>query len=75
MPAPSARITGVRWVAGRCRPGLSFAMAGSFHAVILPVKIFVMVAADSRSVFTWRPAVSLMLYIMAVPPATSGRYW
>ena len=50
-------------------------MAGSFQAVILPVKILVMVAAESRNVFTCLPAVSLTLYITAVPPATSGRYW
>ena len=75
MPAPSARITGVRCSFGSRRPGLSARMTGSSQFVTLPVKILAIVFEDRRRLFTCLPEASFRLYMMAVPPATSGRYW
>ena len=46
VPESSARCTGVIAVLGSFTPELSAAMAGSFHFLILPLKIFAMVSAD-----------------------------
>ena len=70
-PEPSERTTGMIRMAGRVRPGLSAAIAGSFHIVILLVKMPAMVAPDSRRLVTrWVPIVRL--YMNVVPPAVSG---
>ena len=44
VPESSERCTGVIFVAGRVTPGLSTAMAGSSHDVILPSKICAIVS-------------------------------
>src|ERR1700741_822047 len=54
-PAPSDRTTGTIGIAGRVRPGLSAAIAGSFHCVSTPVKIFAMLSPDSRRLVTRLP--------------------
>ena len=47
VPDSSERWTGVMSVSGRSAPGLSAAMAGSFHFVISPLKIFAVVSGAS----------------------------
>jgi hypothetical protein len=48
VPEPSDRITGMIRIAGRFSPGLSAAIAGSFHWVMTPVKILAMLSPDRR---------------------------
>jgi len=52
-------------------PGLSVAMAGSFHFVMAPVKILVMTSPLSRRFVTRLPPI-FRLYMKDVPPATMG---
>jgi len=47
VPEPSARWTAVIAFAGSVAFGLSAAIAGSFHSVIWPWKIFASVSAES----------------------------
>ena len=58
-------------MAGRVRPGLSLAIAGSFQRVILPVNRAATFAPDSRRLVTRLPPI-LRLYMKDVPPATIG---
>ena len=58
-------------MAGRVSPGLSAAMAGSFHLVMVPVKIPAIVGPDSRR-FVTRVLPIFRLYMNVVPPATTG---
>ena len=57
-PEPSERTTGMIRIAGRFRPGLSVSIAGSFHMVILLVKMPAMTAPDSRRLVTRWPPMS-----------------
>ncbi len=47
VPDSSERCTGVMSVSGRFAPGLSAAIAGSFHFVISPLKIFAVTSGES----------------------------
>ena len=49
VPDPSERCTTAIAVLGSLMPGLSFAIAGSFHFVISPRKILAMVGPSSTS--------------------------
>jgi anti-sigma factor RsiW len=49
VPESSERCTGVIAVLGSLTPSFSFAMAGSFHLVILPSKILATVAPSRFS--------------------------
>src|SRR5262245_41247723 len=70
-PEPSDRTTGMILIDGRRSRGLSAAIAGSFHILIAPVKIFAMFAPDSRRFVTrWLPI--FRLYMNVVPPAETG---
>ena len=73
VPEPSERTTGTMARAGRVRPGLSAAMAGSFQRVRVPVKMRATFSPDSRRFVTRRPPI-LRLYMNDVPPATMGMY-
>ena len=62
VPELSLRCTGLMAVAGRVMPGLSRAMAGSFHVVIFESKIpartcgfRVSLSTPSRLWWRWRP--------------------
>jgi len=70
-PEPSERTTGVIGVAGRASCGLSALIRGSFHMVILLVKMPAMSAPDRRRLVTRRPLM-FRLYMNVVPPARSG---
>src|SRR5581483_12407871 len=72
-PEPSERTTGTIFLAGMFRPGLSAWMAGSFHSVIPPVKIFAMFSPESRR-FVTRCPLMVRLYMNTVPPAVIGMY-
>ena len=52
VPESSERCTGVIVVLGSLAPGLSAAIAGSFHFVILPLKMSAIVGAESWSLST-----------------------
>ena len=71
VPDPSERTTGTTRVAGMTRPGLSAWMAGSFHCVMTPVKIFATFSPLSRNDSTRCPPIR-RLYMNEVPPATMG---
>ena len=71
VPEPSDRTTGTIGVPGRASFGLSAAIAGSFHFVITPVKIFATLSPDSRRFVTRLPPMT-RLYMNEVPPATIG---
>jgi hypothetical protein len=73
VPEPSERITGTILMGGSTRPPLSAVIAGSFHNVMTPVKIFANVGGDSRRFVTRLPFTSRW-YMNDVPPATIGRY-
>ena len=70
-PEPSERTTGTMPLSGMASPGLSVAMAGSFHFVMAPVKILVMTSPLSRRLVTLFPPI-FRLYMNEVPPATIG---
>ena len=72
-PDPSDRTTGKTCRAGITSPGLSAWIAGSFHCVITPVKIFATFSPESRRLVTGLPPI-FRLYANAVPPATTGMY-
>ncbi len=73
VPEPSERTTGMMSLSGISTPLLSSVIAGSFHLVIWPVKIFAMVSPESRRPSYGSPR-TWMLYMNAVPPATIGMY-
>jgi hypothetical protein len=52
VPESSERFTGVTLRSGSVAPGLSAAMAGSFHLVIAPLKIFAIVDGERFSDLT-----------------------
>jgi len=58
-------------VAGRASCGLSALIRGSFHLVILLVKMPAMFGPDSRRLVTRWPLM-FRLYMNVVPPARSG---
>ena len=70
-PEPSERTTGTIARAGIVRPGLSATIAGSFHCLMMPVKIFETFSPDSRKFVTRWPLMT-RLYMNAVPPAVTG---
>src|SRR5215472_7818255 len=69
VPEESDRRTIVIDVPGSLIPGLSAAIAGSFHFVIVPWKIPAMTGPDSCSLLTVG-----RLYAMAIGPSTTGKY-
>ena len=68
VPEASARCTTVMSVLGSVTPGLSAAIAASFHFVICPLKILAIVAALSCSELT-----PLRLYDTVIGAATIGK--
>ncbi len=77
MPEPSARTTGMILVFGIrfLSEGFSLRITGFRHDVIVPVKIPVSAFESSCRLLIRFPAGVSRLYMMAVPPATVGRYW
>jgi hypothetical protein len=72
-PAPSDLTTGMIWICGRTRSGLSVLISGSSQYRMTPVKMSATVLPDSRRLVTrWVPI--FRLYMSTVPPATSGMY-
>ncbi|SIH19685.1 Uncharacterised protein [Mycobacteroides abscessus subsp. abscessus] len=69
VPDLSLRYTGVTLVSGRVAPGFSAAIAGSFQAVMTPVKILAAASAFRTSLST--PG---RLYANAIGPKTTGRF-
>jgi hypothetical protein len=67
VPDSSARFTGVIGVAGSVTPGLSAAMAGSFHVVICRLKIRAMVEGA-----IWRESMPSRLKMTAIGEMYSG---
>ena len=69
VPDPSARCTTVIAVLGSFTPGLSAAIAASFHFVIFRAKILARVLSERRRSFT-----PLRLYDTVIGAATVGKY-
>src|SRR5260370_6333662 len=69
VPEESERTAIVIGVLGRLTPELSDAMAGSFHLVILPWKMFAMTVAESFRLLT-----PDRLYAIVIGPMMTGKY-
>src|SRR5450631_386641 len=69
VPEESERKKTLMAVAGRVMPGLMAAIAGSFHLVITPLKIFAVTAGVRISLLT-----PLTLYATAMGPVTMGMF-
>src|SRR5450631_615469 len=69
VPDESERKKTLIAVAGRVTPGLMAAIAGSFHLVMTPLKIFAVTAGVRISLST-----PLTLYATAMGPVTMGMF-
>src|SRR5205814_2198077 len=69
VPDPSDRWTTVMSAAGRLTPAFSFAIAASFHLVILPMKM----SASTGPVNFNRALTPEMLYTGTSAPSTVGK--
>src|ERR1700730_6209625 len=69
VPEESERTARLIGVLGRLTPGLSALIAGSFHLVILPWKMFAMVGASSFRLLT-----PDRLYDIVIGPSMTGKY-
>src|SRR5581483_3403031 len=69
VPEESERTAVVIAVLGRLTPGLSAAIAGSFHFVMSPWKIFAMTVGSSFRLLT-----PDRLYDRVIGPITTGKY-
>jgi hypothetical protein len=70
-PELSVRTTGMIAIAGSATPGLSAAIIGSFHRVILSVKMAAIVAPDRRRPVSCWP-LTVRLYANVTAPAVPG---
>src|SRR5579859_4107830 len=69
VPEESERTAMVIGVLGRLTPELSAVMAGSFHLVILPWKMFAMTVGESFRLLT-----PDRLYAIVIGPMMTGKY-
>src|SRR5580700_1833563 len=69
VPEESERTATVIGMLGRLTPGLIDVMAGSFHLVILPSKMFAMTVGVSFRLLT-----PVRLYAIVIGPMMTGKY-
>src|SRR5215831_17034624 len=68
VPEPSDRWATVMLVDGRLAPGLSAAMAGSFHVFTVREKILAIVSGDN-----WSLSIPFTLYDIVIGPNSTGK--